>query len=69
MGHNDELMMEQNQLYLIKRLEKKLNNLKPGQSILCCVNCNINYNNTTYYYINRIIDSNILYNGNNKIHI
>ena len=32
MGHNDELMMEQNQLYLIKRLEKKLNNLKKAMS-------------------------------------
>ncbi len=32
MGHNDELMMEQNQLYLIKQLEKKLNNLKKAIS-------------------------------------
>ena len=28
MGHNDELMMEQNQLYLIKQLESKVKNLK-----------------------------------------
>ena len=32
MGYDDELMMEQNQLYLIKRLEKKLNNLKKAMS-------------------------------------
>ena len=28
MGYDDELMMEQNQLYLIKQLESKVKNLK-----------------------------------------
>jgi hypothetical protein len=34
--------------YYKKKYEKnkKLKNLKPGQSILCCVNCNINYKST-----------------------